>query len=63
MRVLAAITDPAVAQRILECMGLPPRAPPLDRARMSGFASDPWLDESEAAGFDQSRPEDWDLGA
>jgi len=63
MRVLAAITDPKVAKRILECMGLPPRAPPLAPARTTGLASDPWLDEAEAGGFDQSPPEDWDLGA
>jgi hypothetical protein len=29
MRLVAAITDPSVAQRILECLALPPRAPPL----------------------------------
>jgi hypothetical protein len=29
MRILAAITDPAVARRILKCLGQPPRAPPL----------------------------------
>lgn len=28
MRVLSAITDPAVAARILECVGMPSRAPP-----------------------------------
>jgi hypothetical protein len=27
MRLIAAITDPSVAHRILECLGLPPRAP------------------------------------
>jgi hypothetical protein len=63
MRVIAAITEPTVAKRILECMGLPPRAPPLKPARVVGFASGPWLGEIEAAGFDQSPPDDWDLGA
>ncbi len=29
MRLLTAITDPSVARRILECLALPPRAPPL----------------------------------
>ncbi len=29
MRLLAAITDPSVARRILECLALPPRAPPM----------------------------------
>ena len=65
MRVIAAITEPTVAKRILECMSLPPRAPPLQPARTSGFVSDPWLEETEAeaAGFDQSPPDDWALGA
>ena len=63
MRVLAAITEPTIAKRILESMNLPPRAPPLAPARPSGFASGPWLEETEAAGFDQSPPDDWDLGA
>ena len=63
MRVLAAITEPGVAKRILDCMSLPSRAPPLAPARASVFASDPGLDGTEAAGFDQSPPEDWDLGA
>ncbi len=31
MRILAAITDPDVARRILDCLGLPPRAPPIAR--------------------------------
>ena len=29
MRLIAAITDPNVARQILECLALPPRAPPL----------------------------------
>jgi hypothetical protein len=62
MRVIAAITDPTVAKAILKCMGLPPRAPPLTPARAFGFASDPWPEETEAAGLDQSPPEDWDSG-
>ena len=32
MRLIAAIEDPAVAERILECLKLPARAPPLGRA-------------------------------
>ena len=32
MRLIAAITDPSVARRILECLALPPRAPPLGPA-------------------------------
>ena len=32
LRLIAAIEDPAVAHRILECLGLPARAPPLEPA-------------------------------
>ncbi len=63
MRVIAAITEPTLAKRILECMELPPRAPPLTPACTSGIVSDPWLEETEAAGFDQSPPDGWDPGA
>ena len=63
MRVIAAITEPTVAKRILESMGFPPRAPPLEPACTSGLAADPWLEEAEAADFDQSPPDDWDHGA
>jgi hypothetical protein len=45
MRVIAAITELTIAKRILGCMGLPPRAPPLTPAHTSGFASDPCLEE------------------
>ncbi len=61
MRVIAAITEPTVAKRILECMGLPPRAPPLEPARTSDSAADAWLEEP--ADYDQSPPDDWALGA
>jgi hypothetical protein len=33
MRVLSAITDPPVATRILPCLALPARAPPLAPSR------------------------------
>ena len=68
MRLIAAITDPSVARRILECLSLPPRAPPLasaneiDREPIVGrgafqrtlaeAAGDPGFD------FDQSPVED-----
>ena len=29
LRLIAAIEDPAIARRILECIGLPARAPPI----------------------------------
>jgi hypothetical protein len=60
---LAAITEPTVAQRILVCMGLPPRAPPVVAARSPGSPVDSCLEERAAADFDQTPPEDWDTGA
>ena len=56
MRVIATITDPQVARRILECLDLPPRAPPLaapnevDEAVATtdpGFEFDPSVDTSD----------------
>jgi hypothetical protein len=61
MRVIAAITEPTVAKRILECMGLPSRAPPLTPARVPSSAADAWLEEP--ADYDQSPPHDWAPGA
>jgi len=64
MRVIAAITEPTVAKRILECMGLASRAPPLQPARASGSAATPWLEEHAAEDFDQTPPDDgWTLDA
>ena len=63
MRVLAAITEPAIAKSILDCMGLPARAPPLQPARAPDSAADAWLEEAAAADFDQTPPENWDFGA
>ena len=63
MRVLAAITDPAVARRILVSMNLPPRAPPLAPAARPEPLADAWPGESEATDFDQTPPGDWDLDA
>jgi len=51
MRVIAAIEDPGVARKILECLNLPARAPPLEPAAADipdlEQAEDDWL-------FDQS---------
>jgi hypothetical protein len=63
MWVRTAITEPAVARRILECLGLSPRAPPLPHARTPDWVPDPWLEEPPSADFDQTPPEDWDTGA
>lgn len=49
--MIAAIEDPGVARKILECLKLPARAPPLEPAAADipdlGQAEDDWL-------FDQS---------
>ncbi|MGE4606418.1 MAG: transposase [Myxococcota bacterium] len=64
MRVLAAITDPAVAQNILKCLALPARAPPIAPAVASKRSAFGTIDQSpEPFGFDQSQPQDWDFGA
>ena len=51
MRLISAIEDPAVARKILECLKLPARVPPLEPAAADtpdlGQAEDDWL-------FDQS---------
>ena len=66
MRILAAITDPSVAQKILECMRLPARAPPLlGLSIASECAARPGEQDrrDEPFDFDQSPPSDWDFGA
>jgi len=73
MRVLAAITEAEVAQRILACLALPTRAPPLAASRTGDLAK-PWPDPEEPSAaatdllwsgfdFDQSAPPEWDVGA
>jgi len=63
LRYLATITEPSVARRILECLGLSPRAPPITSASTPGWIPDPWLEPPAAADFDQTPTEDWDTGA
>ena len=63
MRVLSAITDPTVAGRILRCLALPARAPPLATAREKVGGSPDSVGESASDvipefDFDQSRPSD-----
>jgi hypothetical protein len=60
MRLIAAITDPRVAKRILECMGLPARAPPLAAGNTHGSAQLRF--EEPAEDFDQTLPDHWDWG-
>ncbi len=52
LRLLAAIEDSAVAHAILECVGLPPRAPPIAAARAEPGAVSP--DLGDAFDFDQT---------
>jgi len=73
MRVLAAITEASIARRILACLNLPTRAPPLARSRPAGRALAWPAHESPSAGqadarwsafeFDQGTPAEWDVGA
>ena len=66
MRVLAAITDPSVARRILECIGLPARAPPLQSPALASAGrsrTDEQAKPGDSFNFDQSPPSDWDFGA
>jgi len=62
MRVLSAITDPTAAARILRCLALPARAPPLATAREKvgppDSAGDFSSEEIPEFDFDQSRPSD-----
>ena len=55
LRLIAAIEDPTVARKILECLALPARAPPLEPATAEpaerGHTEDGWL-------FDQSAVHD-----
>ena len=51
MRLIAAIEDPAVAQKILECLKLPARSPPLVPAEADALNLGP--DDNDGF-FDQS---------
>lgn len=58
LRLIAAIEDPAVAQRILECIGLPARAPPLTPAASVDVSSPRGSEIEERWDFDQTPPDD-----
>jgi hypothetical protein len=54
LRLIAAIEDPAIARKILECLKLPARAPPLEPASAIDPASEPAAPDQEAGwDFDQ----------
>ncbi len=60
MRLIAAIEDPEVARKILECLDLPARAPPLEPAPIT-VSLGPEIDfadqEQQSWEFDQTPPE------
>jgi len=59
MCLLAAIEDPEVARKILECLDLPARAPPLEPATSSaalGAEADFADQEQQSWEFDQTPP-------
>ena len=60
MRLVAAIEDPAVARKILECLDLPARAPPLKPAPSSaalGPETDFADQQQQSWEFDQTPPD------
>jgi hypothetical protein len=65
MRLLAAIEDSEVARKILECLDLPARAPPLQTAQ-SSVARESVIDfadqEQQRWEFDQTPPDTDDTG-
>jgi ribosomal protein S27AE len=57
LRLIAAVEDPAVARRILECLKLPARSPPVEPASWAAIPPEPVAPDRDADWeFDQSRP-------
>ena len=58
MRLVSAIEDPEVARKILECLDLPARAPPLGPVSDESVwhESESW-DEDAPEAFDQTPPD------
>jgi hypothetical protein len=57
LRLIAAIEDPAVARRILECLKLPARSPPVEPASWAAIPPELIAPDRDADwGFDQRRP-------
>jgi hypothetical protein len=52
LRLIAAIEDPSVARKILECLKLPARAPPLEPA--SGIDDPVASEQASIWDFDQT---------
>jgi hypothetical protein len=61
MRMVSAIEDPEVARKILECLDLPARAPPLGPvSNGSGWHESESWDKDAPEAFDQTPPDDND---
>jgi hypothetical protein len=58
MRLVAAIEDPAVARKILACLDLPARAPPLSPASGEPTWQESGAWDAAAWTFDQTPPDD-----
>jgi hypothetical protein len=58
LRLVAAIEDPAVAQRILECIGLPARAPPITPATPGDASPDRESEIEDRWNFEQTPSDD-----
>jgi hypothetical protein len=58
LRLIAAIEDPAIARRILECLDLPARAPPITPATSSDSSLARRSEIDEGWDFDQTPPGD-----
>jgi hypothetical protein len=57
LRLIAAIEDPAVAGKILECLKLPARSPPVEPASWAAIPPEPVAPDRDADWvFDQRRP-------
>jgi hypothetical protein len=62
MRLLAAIEDPEAALKILECLDLPARAPPLEPTPSTaslGLEADFADQEQQSWEFDQTPPDEY----
>ncbi len=58
LRLIAAIEDPVIARRILECLDLPARAPPITPATSSDVSPARRSEIDERWDFDQTPPGD-----
>jgi hypothetical protein len=62
MRLIAAITDPLIARRILKSLGLSPSVPPLTLPASRNPTAGSWFTEPEVFDFDQTPAVEWEQG-